>query len=582
MKLVATIESEFKKILLIGLGISVVAIVVFSIFSAKETVEKATTFIESHTSKLTESEINLQSVSEIDRKIAQVYSSWIESQGIDLRISVFIDDKMIAHAGQLQKFGLFSFSSEKTLHLPSGNKVLLVVDVDLRSLVLFVFLTTSFVCMFILLCFWQLRKRMRRSLLQISKPLEDRIAWLKDISNRLPESLVLESQTEPSQIEELSNLDKSFETFISRLRLLEKKVSEKSFSKGRVKMAEQVAHSLKGAIGTLDLLLKNNQALPQNVETEIRASIAKMVNVSAGILDLRKSETRQLLATTDEKFNPLTVIKSVFYQKVRLFPMSNLKLTVDDEFEGLVFGPRVDFETTISDLVDNAIDAAPDGRIEISLSSINTSIEIVVADSGTGIAPEIVPQLMREGVTFKPNGNGLGLFHAKTTVEAMTGKIKIESTEGLGTKIKISVPRIENESIEVVAGQKVVLVDDDELVHKTWDLLLAPYVEKISLVHLQSKNEFEEWISTNGSGSLGERYYIFDYDLKADLNGIDLIEKYSLRLEAMVISGMADAPEVLARARGAKVKLLNKNGLQRTTIKVIETETKTPLEAVNQ
>jgi hypothetical protein len=96
------------------------------------------------------------------------------------------------------------------------------------------------------------------------------------------------------------------------------------------------------------------------------------------------------------------------------------------------------------------------------------------------------------------------------------------------------------------------------------------------LVHLQSKNEFEDWISMNGSGSLGERYYIFDYDLKADLNGIDLIEKYNLRLEATVISGMADAPDVLARARGAKVKLLNKNGLQRTKIRVIETDAPGP------
>ncbi|MBK7962380.1 MAG: HAMP domain-containing histidine kinase [Bdellovibrionales bacterium] len=347
-------------------------------------------------------------------------------------------------------------------------------------------------------------------------------------------------------------------------------------------MAEQVAHSLKGAIASLDLLLKNNQTIPQNVEAEIRASIIKMVNVSAGILDLKKSEARQLLALTDEKFNPDTLVKSVIKQKARLFPATQLVLNLDDEFEGLVFGPRVDFETTISDLIDNAIDAAPKGPIEIQINSTKASVEIVITDWGTGIAPEILPQLMQEGVTFKPKGNGLGLFHAKTTFEAMTGKIEIESKIGVGTKIKISVPRIENESIEVVAGQKVVLVDDDELVHKVWDLLLTPYVEKISLVHLQSKNEFEEWISTNGSGSLGERYYIFDYDLKADLNGIDLIEKYSLRLEAMLISGMADAPEVLARARGAKVKLLNKNGLQRTTIKVIETETKTPLEAVNQ
>lgn len=581
MKLAATIESEFKKTLLIGLGISLAAIVVFSIFSARETVEKATMFIESHISMLTESQVNLQNIGEIDRKVRQVYSSWIESQGIDLRISIFIDEKMVAHAGQLQKFGPFSFSSEKTLHLPSGNKILLAIDGDLSSLVLFVFLTTLSVCVFLLLGFWQLRKRMRKSLLQISKPLEDRIAWLQGVSSHLPESLVLESRTEPSPIEELSNLDQSFETFISRLKLLEEKVSEKSFSEGRVKMAEQVAHSLKGAIGTLGLLLKNNGSLPRTVEIEIRASIAKMVNVSAGILDLKKSETPQLLSTIEEKFDPVAVIKAVVLQKKQLFPKTDMKLFVKDDFEGLAFGPRVDFETTISDLIDNATDAAPAGLIEVSIGGTHTSVQVLVADNGVGILPEVIPQLMQEGVTFKAKGNGLGLFHAKATMDAMAGKIEIESEAGVGTKISLMVPRIENDPIEIIRGQKIVLVDDDDLIHKAWDLLLIPYREKVSLVHLRSKDKFENWMSTNGPGALGERLYIFDYDLKADLTGIDLIEKYNLRLEAILISGMADVPDVVAKAKKARIRLMKKSASCRPKIKLIGMESKTPLEAVN-
>lgn len=581
MKLAVTIESEFKKILLIGLTISTLTIFIFSVFLAKETVTSATNFIESHISALTTSEINFQNVSELDRNVRQLHSSWKESQGIELRIAVYIDDNMVAQAGQLQKFGLFSFSSKKIIQLPSSHNVLLSVDVDLSHLLSFVLATTGFVCVFLLLCFWQLRKRMRKYLLQVSKPLEDRITWLKDVSNSLPESLGLESKTQVSNIEELSNLDQSFETFIKRLRMLEAKIAEKSFSEGRVKMAEQVAHSLKGAIGTLELLLKNNPNLPPQVDTEIRLSIAKMINVSAGILDLKKAEGHLLLSVSDENFSPVDIIESVVQQKQIFYPQMKIKITEINSINDFIFGPKVDFETMISDLIDNAYDATNgNGFTEIAIESSKSTMHLTIKDNGCGINPEVIPHLMREGVTFKASGNGLGLFHAKNTIKAMSGEIQIDSKVGIGTEVKIRIPKAENISLEIVAGQKVILIDDDELIHKMWDQILSNHLNKINFIHLYSKNEFENWLEMNGVGSFGERFYIFDYDLKSDLTGIDLIEKHSLRLESIVISGMADDPEVARQAKKVKVKLLNKSNIHRIKIKLIEDEETQPHVAV--
>ncbi len=187
---------------------------------------------------------------------------------------------------------------------------------------------------------------------------------------------------------------------------------------------------------------------------------------------------------------------------------------------------------------------------------------------------------MREGVTFKASGNGLGLFHAKNTIKAMSGEIQIDSKEGIGTEVKIRIPKAENVSLEIVAGQKVILIDDDELIHKMWDQILLNHLNKINLIHLYSKNEFESWLELNGVGSLGERFYIFDYDLKADLTGIDLIEKHNLRLESIVISGMADDPEVARQSKKVKVKLLNKSNMHRIKVKLIEDKETQPHSAV--
>lgn len=584
MKLVATIESEFKKILLIALGISLVAIAAFSFFSAKESVERATAFIESHISLLTETEVNFQNISEIDRRVRQVYESWIKAQGIDLRIEVFIDNKLIAKAGQLQQFGLLSVSTKREIILPGGNHVRLAVDVDLSYLTAFVLISTICVGLFLLLCFWQLRKRMRRSLSQISRPLEDRIDWLQKISSQLPSSLSFESQSAPSSIDELANLDKSFDIFISRLRQLEKQVAEKSFSEGRVKMAEQVAHSLKGAIGTLGLLLENNPSLQASVQEEIQNSIQKMRSISSGMLSLRKLEDRKTLSQTDEEFDPLEIIKAVVTQKRKLHP----KIFIDCNFENAspitIFGPRVDFETMISNIIDNAAEAILDaGTIRLSPVSEGNQFRLEISDNGKGISKDVLPQLMKEGVTFKENGNGLGLYHAKNTVDSMKGTIAIHSESGFGTTVEIRLPIFSEKVIELTAGQQLVIVDDDLQIHRSWDILLSPYRKDFEVIHIHSDSEFENWMDKNGSGILGTRFYIFDYDLKSRQTGIDLIKKFDLRLEAIVISGMACDKSLIDEAGEAKIRLWNKSMLHKIKLNVtgIEMQTETPLEAVN-
>ena len=98
-----------------------------------------------------------------------------------------------------------------------------------------------------------------------------------------------------------------------------------------------------------------------------------------------------------------------------------------------------DFKRVLSNLLDNAVEACDGkGSVKVILSNVDDKVEILVSDSGSGIADDVIVRLFKPGATFgKPDGKGLGLVHAKATIEAASGKIGIFSRLGIGTEIKI-------------------------------------------------------------------------------------------------------------------------------------------------
>ena len=70
----------------------------------------------------------------------------------------------------------------------------------------------------------------------------------------------------------------------------------------------------------------------------------------------------------------------------------------------------------------------------------NKHVLLHVQDTGTGIAQEIRPQIFTPLFTTKPKGQGFGLAVCKRIIEAHSGTISFQSTEGKGTKFTIQFP----------------------------------------------------------------------------------------------------------------------------------------------
>jgi len=103
----------------------------------------------------------------------------------------------------------------------------------------------------------------------------------------------------------------------------------------------------------------------------------------------------------------------------------------------LVLADRVQIQQVLLNLIRNGMDAMEESASRLLTISVNPVedryIRISVADSGTGIAPEITKQLFHPFVTTKREGMGVGLSISRTIVEAHGGKIWAEPGENGGT-----------------------------------------------------------------------------------------------------------------------------------------------------
>ena len=109
-----------------------------------------------------------------------------------------------------------------------------------------------------------------------------------------------------------------------------------------------------------------------------------------------------------------------------------------------VFGNSGKLQQVFTNLLLNARDAIPaGGSIKIAtIPSEDHSLVVEVSDTGMGIAPENVAKIYDPFYTTKGvgRGTGLGLAVSYGIVQEHSGHISVESTPGLGTKFRITMP----------------------------------------------------------------------------------------------------------------------------------------------
>ena len=140
----------------------------------------------------------------------------------------------------------------------------------------------------------------------------------------------------------------------------------------------------------------------------------------------------------------------------------DVELEVDVGRDLIVLADSTQVRQILWNLLLNAVQAMPEGgSIRISVADAAPEpqegaskdrnepkgeggfVEVMVADTGVGIAPEVMERIFDPFFTTKPDGSGLGLATVHRIVEANGGNLCVESHVGDGTVLRVRFPRQE-------------------------------------------------------------------------------------------------------------------------------------------
>jgi heavy metal sensor kinase len=97
-------------------------------------------------------------------------------------------------------------------------------------------------------------------------------------------------------------------------------------------------------------------------------------------------------------------------------------------------------------VLENALKYTPaGGAVSVSGTCCTDAVEIVVADTGVGVSPELVPRLFQRfyrvpATRLDAAGSGLGLAICEAIVARQGGRISIDSRPGTGTRVLVTLP----------------------------------------------------------------------------------------------------------------------------------------------
>jgi len=143
-------------------------------------------------------------------------------------------------------------------------------------------------------------------------------------------------------------------------------------------------------------------------------------------------------------FDPNTAVRHVVEMVVHRAQEHGAELKL--HLDGAVPPVRLDrgaVQRVLLNLINNAIDAAPDGHIQVSThwDAAGRHVEIHITDDGPGIPAPLHETIFHAFFTTKGSeGTGLGLAVSKKLIEELGGRIGLESAPAQGTTFTIALP----------------------------------------------------------------------------------------------------------------------------------------------
>jgi len=223
---------------------------------------------------------------------------------------------------------------------------------------------------------------------------------------------------------------------------------EKMATKGEI--SAEIGHELNNFLGVvagnfslLDTQLKKEAYDKIGKYTEaIYTNINKMKRFTNNLMDPTSISSRKEIIS----FNSLLTEVIDYLKPQKRFQDVTISLEATED-EIYFEADSTHIQQLLYNLFNNAADATNGCEIRelttvLESDSNNNRFIVSISDTGSGIAPEILPQLFNQKFTTKENGHGFGLIVCKRIVDSNGGNLKVDSTPGEGTTFKIDFPMV--------------------------------------------------------------------------------------------------------------------------------------------
>ena len=234
---------------------------------------------------------------------------------------------------------------------------------------------------------------------------------------------------------------------LSETKALQEQVAQSERLAALGQLVAEITHEIKNPLIMIGGFARQLSRTIQDEKSQSKLKIIsdEVQRLENLILELKEVYRPQKL--TFEKVNISTLLKEIFSLSKEDCKVAGITLQLEtDEDPLFVEGEAGKLKQVFLNLVKNAMEAMEKGG-SLTIRSRRSAgrVEISISDNGPGIQSKDREKLFTPFFTTKPQGTGLGLVVSKKIIEEHPGgTLGLESEEGKGTIVKISLPLIKD------------------------------------------------------------------------------------------------------------------------------------------
>lgn len=235
----------------------------------------------------------------------------------------------------------------------------------------------------------------------------------------------------------------------------------KELNESKDRLFSLISHDLRNPFNSL---LGFSEVLTTEYDLLTREEIKEYINVISDSSKNLFGMTTNLLHYSryqlgKYRYNPIvknveTTINQLLESQEKNIKKKDILVTKSIDTEFFVYADEDLINVALENIIGNAIKfSKPGGTINISAEEINDTernkVKVIIKDEGTGISEQNMQRIEQKEMFSNPGtsrefGTGLGLFLSRDFLRLNKGNLQIQSEEGVGTTVLITLPTAED------------------------------------------------------------------------------------------------------------------------------------------